>query len=130
MAILPRLTLAGGDARVAVRELPGRNPARDLYAVARASSVRRPAVALIIEALTAAAHSLPGTAAPAGRDGVISLGLALSSRQVREQVLVPDQHLVRSDVRGTRGRSKGGQHEAFVGKARESWRAAENDEVR
>jgi DNA-binding transcriptional LysR family regulator len=71
VAILPRLTLAGGDARVAVRELPGRIPARDLYAVARASSVRRPAVALIIEALTAAAHSLPCTAAPAGRDGVI-----------------------------------------------------------
>jgi len=42
VAILPRLTLAGGDARVAVRELPGRSPARDLYAVARASSVRRP----------------------------------------------------------------------------------------
>ena len=37
VAILPRLTLAGGDARVAVRELPGRSPAWDLYAVARAS---------------------------------------------------------------------------------------------
>jgi DNA-binding transcriptional LysR family regulator len=59
VAILPRLTLAGGDARVAVRELPGRSRARDLYAVARASSVRRPAGALIIEALTAAAPSLP-----------------------------------------------------------------------
>jgi hypothetical protein len=70
MAILPRLTLAGGDARVAVRELPGRSPAWDLYTVARASSVRRPAVALIIRALTAGAHSLPRTAAPAGRDGV------------------------------------------------------------
>ena len=76
MAILPRLTLADGDARVAVRELPGRSLAWDLYAVARAPSVRRPAVALIIQALTAAAHSLPRTAAPAGRDGVISLGLA------------------------------------------------------
>jgi DNA-binding transcriptional LysR family regulator len=60
VAILPRLTLAGGDARVAVRELPGRSPVRDLYAVARASSVCRPAVALIIEALTAAARNLPG----------------------------------------------------------------------
>jgi DNA-binding transcriptional LysR family regulator len=68
VAILPRLTLAGGDARVAVRELPDRSPARDLYAVARASSVRRPAVALIIEALAAAARSIP-RAAP-GRDQV------------------------------------------------------------
>ena len=60
IAILPRLTLAGGDARVVVRELPGTSPARDLYAVARASSVRRPAVAVIIRALTTAARGLPG----------------------------------------------------------------------
>jgi DNA-binding transcriptional LysR family regulator len=60
IAILPRLTLAAGDARVAVRDLPGATPARDLYAVARASSVRRPAVAVIIRALTTAARSLPG----------------------------------------------------------------------
>jgi DNA-binding transcriptional LysR family regulator len=62
IAILPRLTLAGGDARVVVRELPGSSPARDLYAVARASSVRRPAVAVIIRALTTAARGLPGAA--------------------------------------------------------------------
>jgi DNA-binding transcriptional LysR family regulator len=60
VAVLPRLTLAGGDARVAVRDLPGGGPARDLYAVARASSVRRPAIALIIEALTTAARGLLG----------------------------------------------------------------------
>lgn len=58
VAILPRLTLAAGDARVAVHELPGQRQARDLYAVARASSVRRPAIALIIEALTTAARGL------------------------------------------------------------------------
>jgi DNA-binding transcriptional LysR family regulator len=62
IAILPRLTLAGGDARVVVRELPGVSPARDLHAVARASSVRRPAVAVIIRALTTAARGLPGAA--------------------------------------------------------------------
>jgi hypothetical protein len=45
---------------VAVRELPGTSTARDLYAVARASSVRRPAVAVIIRALTTAARGLPG----------------------------------------------------------------------
>ena len=60
IAILPRLTLAAGDARVVVRDLPGKTPARDLYAVARASSVRRPAVAVIIRALTSAARGLPG----------------------------------------------------------------------
>lgn len=62
IALLPRLTLAGGDVRVAVRELPDHSPARDLYAVARSSSVRRPAVAVILRALTTAAHSLPGGA--------------------------------------------------------------------
>lgn len=71
VAILPRLTLAAGDARVAVRDLPGHRPARDLYAVARASSVRRPAVALIIEALTTAARGLlarTGQSPPAQAD--------------------------------------------------------------
>jgi DNA-binding transcriptional LysR family regulator len=60
VAILPRLTLAGGDTRVVVRDLPGESPARDLYAVARASSAGRPAVAVITQALTAAARSLSG----------------------------------------------------------------------
>jgi DNA-binding transcriptional LysR family regulator len=60
VAILPRLTLAAGEGRVAVRELPGPSPARNLYAVARASAARRPAVAVIIRALTAAARGLPG----------------------------------------------------------------------
>jgi DNA-binding transcriptional LysR family regulator len=62
IAILPRLTLAAGEGRVAVRELPGTSPARDLYAVARASSVQRPSVAVIVRALTAAARGL--SAAP------------------------------------------------------------------
>jgi DNA-binding transcriptional LysR family regulator len=68
IALLPRLTLAGGDARVAVRELPAASPARDLYAVARESAVRRPAVAVIIRALTSAARGLAGgTARTAAR---------------------------------------------------------------
>ena len=58
IAALPRLTLSVGDhRRVAVRELPG-DPARDVYAVARASSVRRPSVAVILSALDAAAGRL------------------------------------------------------------------------
>jgi DNA-binding transcriptional LysR family regulator len=68
VAILPRLTLAAGEGRVAVRELPGTSRARDLYAVARASSVRRPAVAVIIRALTTAARGLPGGGAKAAQD--------------------------------------------------------------
>jgi hypothetical protein len=43
---------------VVVRELPGRSPARNVYAVARESGVRRPSVAVILAALTAAARNL------------------------------------------------------------------------
>jgi DNA-binding transcriptional LysR family regulator len=58
IAALPRLTMAAGDRRVVVRELPGAPQARDVYAVARASSVRRPSVAVILAALDAAAGRL------------------------------------------------------------------------
>jgi DNA-binding transcriptional LysR family regulator len=58
IAVLPRLTLAAGEGRVVVRELPGRTPARNVYAVARESGVRRPSVAVILAALTAAARHL------------------------------------------------------------------------
>jgi DNA-binding transcriptional LysR family regulator len=60
VAAVPRLALAGGERRVMVRELPGPAPARDVYAVARAASVRRPAVAVILAALTAGAAGLTG----------------------------------------------------------------------
>jgi DNA-binding transcriptional LysR family regulator len=58
IAALPRLTLAAGDRRVAVRELPGTAQSRDVCAVARASSVRRPSVAVILAALDGAAERL------------------------------------------------------------------------
>jgi len=59
IAALPRLTLSVGDhRRVVVRDLPGEAPARQVYAVARASSVRRPSVAVIVSALEAAAGRL------------------------------------------------------------------------
>ena len=59
IAALPRLTLSVGDhRRVMVRELPGEGPARQVYAVARASSGRRPSVAVIVGALEAAAGRL------------------------------------------------------------------------
>jgi DNA-binding transcriptional LysR family regulator len=63
IAALPRLTLAAADRRVVARDLPGTVQARDVYAVARASSVRRPSVAVILEALAAAAERLGRLAA-------------------------------------------------------------------
>jgi len=60
IAALPRLALAAGAARVAVRKLPGAAPARDVYAVARASSIRRPTISAVLAALHAAAKNLPG----------------------------------------------------------------------
>jgi DNA-binding transcriptional LysR family regulator len=68
IAAVPRLALAAGAGRVAVRQLPGAVPARDVYAVVRASSVRRPATSVALAALHAAAESLPQqNAAAAGR---------------------------------------------------------------
>ena len=61
IAILPRLAVAAGERRVAVRDLPhGLDLARDVHAVARTASVRRPSVAVIVTALRAAARALPG----------------------------------------------------------------------
>ncbi len=63
IAALPRLVLAAGERRVAVRELPAGAPARAVYAVARASSVNRSSVSAILAALAAAAAGLPGASA-------------------------------------------------------------------
>jgi DNA-binding transcriptional LysR family regulator len=60
IAAVPRLALAAGPGRVTVRDLPGTVPARDVYAVVRASSVRRPAISVVLAALHAAAKNLPG----------------------------------------------------------------------
>src|SRR5580698_1004386 len=70
IAILPRLAVAAADRRVAVRDLPhGLDLARDVHAVARTASVRRPSVAVIVTALRAAAKAMqprpPGSRAPA-----------------------------------------------------------------
>ena len=70
IAILPRLAVAAGERRVAVRELPhGLDLARDIHAVARTASVRRPSVAVILSALQYAAKAMqprpPGSRATA-----------------------------------------------------------------
>lgn len=64
IAALPRLTLAAGEGRVVVRELPGDAQARDVYAVTRASSVHRPSVVAIMAAVRAAAAQLSARTAP------------------------------------------------------------------
>ncbi|HEY1914552.1 MAG TPA: LysR family transcriptional regulator [Streptosporangiaceae bacterium] len=58
IAAVPRLALAGGTGRVAVRELPGTVPFRHVYAVARTASIRRPAIAVVLAALHTAAKRL------------------------------------------------------------------------
>jgi DNA-binding transcriptional LysR family regulator len=60
IAAVPRLALSAGAGRVAVRDLPASAPFRDVYAVVRASSVRRPAISVVLAALHAAAKNLPG----------------------------------------------------------------------
>jgi DNA-binding transcriptional LysR family regulator len=60
IAILPRLAVTSAGRRVAVRDLPhGLDLARDVPAVARTASVRRPSVAVIVSALRAAAKAIP-----------------------------------------------------------------------
>jgi DNA-binding transcriptional LysR family regulator len=63
IAIVPRLALAEGDRRVIVRELAGTDPRREVYAVARTASVRRPSVGAVLGAVQTAAASI---AAPPG----------------------------------------------------------------
>jgi DNA-binding transcriptional LysR family regulator len=58
IAAIPRLALAAGDRRVAVRTLPDRTLARDVFAVARVSSVNRPSVAAVLAAVHTAAAAL------------------------------------------------------------------------
>ena len=58
VAIVPRLALATGERRVAVRPLAGTDAHREVYAVARTASVRRPSVSAVLAALSAAAAAL------------------------------------------------------------------------
>ena len=63
VAAVPRLALAAGEGRVVVRDLPGSDAARDVYAVARTASVRRPSVAVILAALHDGARHLSARSA-------------------------------------------------------------------
>jgi DNA-binding transcriptional LysR family regulator len=66
IAILPRLAVTAAGRRVAVRDLPhGLDLARDVHALTRTASVRRPSVAVIVSALRAAAKAIP----PQGAQG-------------------------------------------------------------
>ncbi|WP_018656117.1 LysR family transcriptional regulator [Actinomadura flavalba] len=54
---VPALALAAGDRGVAVRRIPDVDLAREVYAVTRAASVRRPSVAVTLRALYTAARA-------------------------------------------------------------------------
>jgi DNA-binding transcriptional LysR family regulator len=56
IAAIPALALEAGDPGVAVREIPDCDLAREVYAVTRAASVRRPSVAVTLRAIYAAAR--------------------------------------------------------------------------
>ena len=57
--IVPRIVVSAGERRLVVRELPhGLDLARDILAVVRTASVRRPSVAVIVQALRAAAKGM------------------------------------------------------------------------
>jgi DNA-binding transcriptional LysR family regulator len=64
VAIVPRLVLATGERRVAVRPLPGPGTSREIYAVARTASVRRPSVSAVLTALRGAAVIVRGDDPP------------------------------------------------------------------
>ncbi|MQY09177.1 LysR family transcriptional regulator [Actinomadura macrotermitis] len=55
---VPALALAAGERDVVVRSIPGCALAREVYAVTRAASVRRPSVAATLRALYAAAQAV------------------------------------------------------------------------
>src|ERR1039457_2399953 len=69
IAAVPRLALAAGQARLVLRERRAGSPSREVYAVARAASVRRPSVAVILTALHDGAEHLPGRG---GRNRAVS----------------------------------------------------------
>lgn len=58
IAAVPALTLAAGGYRVAVREIPGQPLIRNIYAVTRTSSLRRPSINVTLEALHDTARDL------------------------------------------------------------------------
>jgi DNA-binding transcriptional LysR family regulator len=59
IAIVPRIAVSAGERRLVVRELPhGLDLARDILAVVRTASVRRPSVAVIVQSLRAAAKGM------------------------------------------------------------------------
>jgi DNA-binding transcriptional LysR family regulator len=72
IAIMPRLAVGAYESQVVVRDLPpGLDLSRDVFAVARTASVGRPSVAVIVNALRGAAHTMTrqaaGEAAVAGK---------------------------------------------------------------
>ena len=60
IAAIPALALAAGDPGVVVREIPAATLGRQVYAVTRAASVRRPSVEVTLRAIQVAANRAGG----------------------------------------------------------------------
>jgi DNA-binding transcriptional LysR family regulator len=104
VALVPRLALATGERRVAVRELAGSAPAREVYAVARAASAHRPSVAVILAALAAGASSLRA-ARPAGETEDVAPRQAKQAGEARGAA--PRQAKRAGEARGMAPKSAG-----------------------
>lgn len=67
IAVVPRLALVGRGAHLAARTLPVATAAREIYAITRAASARRPAIALVLRVLRDAASTAAAAAtSPSG----------------------------------------------------------------
>ncbi|MQA07059.1 MAG: LysR family transcriptional regulator [Pseudonocardiaceae bacterium] len=66
IALVPRMATSSKAATVALRALPGRPPARDIYAISRQASASRPAVAAALDALRMAAREQEARVTPLG----------------------------------------------------------------
>jgi DNA-binding transcriptional LysR family regulator len=73
IAAIPALALAAGDRGVAVRDIPDLGLAREVFAVTRTASVRRPSVAVTMRAIYAAAQD-DRLAKPGGDAGQVDAG--------------------------------------------------------
>lgn len=58
IAAVPSLALTAGTGGLAFRSLPGEAPVRDVYAVVRSASVRRPSITVTLQAIYSAANDV------------------------------------------------------------------------
>lgn len=69
IAAVPSLALAAGTSGLAFRSFPAHAPVRDVYAVVRSASVRRPSINVTLRAIYTAAEDIRGSLAMALPEG-------------------------------------------------------------